>query len=55
MLWSQKKKHKLKKTLKNIYSSRPHNNYPEGIQWRAIENIMDRDFTVTKQSSIVDE
>ena len=49
------KKVQARKALKAIYPSRPHNNYPEGIQWRAIENIADRDFTVTEQSSIVAE
>ena len=49
------KKAQARKALKAIYPSRPHNNYPEGIQWRAIENIADRDFTVTEQSSIVAE
>ena len=49
------KKAQARKALKAIYSSRPHNNYPECIQWRAIENIADRDFTVTEQSSIVSE
>jgi len=44
-----------RKALKAIHPSRPHNNYPEGIQWRAIENIADRDITVTEQSSIVAE
>ena len=43
-----------RKALKEIYPS-PHNNYPEGIQLRAIENIADRDFIVTEQSSIVAE
>ena len=44
-----------KKSLKVIYPSIPRQNYPEGIQWRAIENITDRDFTVTEQSAIVVE
>ena len=47
------KKTQARKALKSIYSSRLHNNYPEGIQWRPVENIADRDFTVTEQSSIV--
>ena len=49
------KRAQARKALKTIYPSRPHNNYPEGIQWRAIENIADHDFTVTEQSSIVAE
>ena len=49
------KKTQARKALKEIYPSRPHNNYPEGIQWRVIENITDRNFTVTEQSSIVAE
>ena len=43
------------KALKATYPSRPRNNYLEGIQWRAIENIADHDFTVTEQLSIVVE
>ena len=49
------KKSQAKKSLKNIYPSRHHNNYPEGISSRAIENIADRYFTVTEKSSIVAE
>ena len=49
----RRQKLQARKALKGIYPSRLHNNYSEGIQWRAIENIVDRNFTVTKQSSIV--
>ena len=41
--------------MKTVYPSLPQPHYPEGIQWRAIENIADRDFTVTEQASIVAE
>ena len=47
------KKAQARKALKKIYPSIPRQHYPEGIQWRAIENIADRDFTVTEQSTIV--
>ena len=50
-----KKNTSYRKVLKAIYPSRPNNNYPEGIQWRTIENIADHDFTVSEQSSIVVE
>ena len=43
------------KALKVIYPNIHHYNDSEGIQWRAIDNIADRDFTVTEQSSIVAE
>ena len=49
------KKAQARKALKKIYPSIPRQHYPEGIQWRAIENIADRDFTVTEQSAIVAE
>ena len=49
------KKAQARKALKKIYPSIPRQHYPEGIQWRAIENIADRDFTVTEQSAIVTE
>ena len=49
------KKYQARKTLKEIYPSTPRKQYPEGIQWREIENIADRDFTMTEQSSIVAE
>ena len=49
------KKAQARKSLKTIYPSISSQYYPEGIQWRAIENIADRDFTVTKQSTIVAE
>ena len=52
---SEDKKAQARKTLKEIYPSIPRQNYPEGIQWRAIENIADRDFTVIEQSAIVVE
>ena len=42
------KKAQARKSLKVIYQSIPRQNYPGGIQWRAIENIADRDFTVTE-------
>ena len=41
------KKAQARKALKVTYPSITHNNYLEGIQWRAIENITDREFTVT--------
>ena len=49
------KKAQARKALKIIYPSRPQDNYPEGIQWRVIENIADRDFPVSEQISIVVE
>ena len=49
------KKAQAMKALKSIHPSRSHNNYPEEIKWRAIENIADRDFIVTEQSSSVAE
>ena len=49
------KKAQARKELKKIYTSIPRQHYPEGIQWRAIENIADRDFTATEQSAIVAE
>ena len=47
------KKAQSRKALKKIYHiiSQPH--YPGGIQWRTIDNMVARDFTVTAQSSIV--
>ena len=49
----EKKKAQARKALKEIYPSILRQNYSEDIQWRAIENIADRDFTVTEQSAIV--
>ena len=49
------KKYQARKALKEIYSSIPRQNYSEGIQWRAIENIVDRFFIETEQSDIVVE
>ena len=49
------KKSPVRKALKAIYLSIPRKHYTEGIQWRAIENIADRDFTVSEQSAIVAE
>ena len=49
MVVPEDKTSQARKAFKSIYLSQPHNNYPEGIQWRAIENIVDRDFTVTEQ------
>ena len=49
------KKVQARKALKVVYPSIPRHNYPEGIQWIAIENIADRDFTITKHSTIVAE
>ena len=49
------KKAQARKSLKTIYPNISSQYYPEEIQWRAIENIADRDFTVTKQSTIVAE
>ena len=37
-----------RKALKSIYPSILRQNYPEGIQWRVIEKITDRDFTITE-------
>ena len=37
-----------RKALKSIYPSIPRQNYPEGIQWRVIEKITDRYFTLTE-------
>ena len=44
-----------RKALKAIYPSIPRQNCPEDIQWRAFENIVDRDFTATEQSANVVE
>ena len=55
VVFPEDKKFQAKQSLKAIYPSIPRQNYPEGIQWRAIENITDRDFTVTEQSAIVVE
>ena len=41
------KKAQARKALKVTYPSITHNNYLEGIQWRAIENITNRELTVT--------
>ena len=49
------KKAQVRKALKVIYPSIPRQHYPEERQWRAIENIADRDFTVIEQSAIVAE
>ena len=51
----ENKKAQTRKALMVIYPSTPRHNYLEGIQWRAIENIADIDFTVTEQSAIVVE
>ena len=55
VLVPEDKKAQARKALKTVYPSLPQPHYPEGIQWRAIENIADRDFTVTEQASIVAE
>ena len=44
-----------RKALTAIYYSISQQHHPEGIQWQAIENIADGDFTVTEQSAIVAE
>ena len=49
----EEKKTQTRKALKIIHHSLPHPHYQEGIQWRGIENIVDRSFTMTEQSSIV--
>ena len=49
------KKAQVRKALKVIYPSIPRQHYPEERQWRAIENIADRYFTVMEQSAIVIE
>ena len=49
MIVPEEKKAQVRKALKTIYPSLSQPHYPEGVQWRAIENIADRDFTVTEQ------
>ena len=49
------KKAQTRKALKIICPSIPIHNYSEGIQWITIENIADRNFTMTEQSFIVVE
>ena len=49
------KKHQVRKSLKTIYPINPRQNYPEKIQWHAIEIILDRDVTVIEQSAIAAE
>ena len=51
----ENKKAQATKSLKEIHPSIPRQHFPEGIQWRAIEHIVDRDFTVTEQSNVVVE
>ena len=48
-------KYQVIQSLKEIHPSIPRQNCLEGVLWRAIENISNRDFTVTKQSAIVAE
>ena len=55
MVVPEDKKAQTRIALKIIYSSIPRDNYLEGIQWRAIENIVDRGFIVIEQLSIVVE
>ena len=57
MLFMQlfQKKAQTRKALKIIYPSIPQQYYPQGIQGRAITNIVARDVTITKKYSIVVE
>ena len=52
---SEDKKVQARKSLKAIYPSIIRQYYLEGTQWISIKNIVDRDFTVIKQSAIVTE
>ena len=48
----EEKKYQTRKAMHMIHPILSQSCYPEVIQWRAIENSLERDFTVTDQSSI---
>lgn len=52
---SEEKKPQTRKVLKAIHHSLPQLYYSERVQWRAIENVVDKDFIVTYKSSIIAE
>jgi hypothetical protein len=46
---------KVRDILKRIYRSKPRKDYPEGVQWRAIENTADPDFPAPPLARMIAE
>lgn len=46
---------KVRDILKRMYPSKPKQEYPEGVQWRAIENTADPDFPVPPKARMIAE
>jgi hypothetical protein len=46
---------KVRDILKRMYPSKPRKEYPEGVQWRAIENTADPDFPVPPRARMIAE
>ena len=46
---------KVRDIMKRMYPSKPRSEYPEGVQWRAIENTADPEFPVSPRARLIAE